>query len=100
MTPILSGAGKTRFSLPRVKTACQYPVKDKAECHIAAKLANSVLLTSENITKGGGDLPYGCISDRVTSGIHYIYWNENGAVISGDTKLRQVCQDQDQFEGK
>ena len=85
--------------MSRVKTTCRYPVKDKAECHKAANLAKSVLLTSENITEIGGDLPYGCISDRVTSGIHYIYWNQNGAAISGDTKIRQICQDQDQFEG-
>ena len=52
------------------------------------------------MTGGGGDLPYGCISDRVTSGVHYIYWNQNGAAISRDPKIRQICQHEDQLEGK
>ena len=71
------------------------------ECHIAATLSNSVLLTSDNITGLGGDLPHGCISDRVTFGVHYIYWNPNGSAISADPNILEICQDENPpFDGK
>ena len=43
----------------------------------------------------GSELPYGCISDMV-SGIHYVYWNTDGDVISADSKLRLICEKQDE----
>ena len=38
----------------------------------------------------GTDLPFGCISDRVSSK-HYIYWNPEGTAISHDPNIRTIC---------
>ena len=43
----------------------------------------------------GADLPYGCISDKVSSGSHYMYWNPKGRAISADPNIRQICHEQD-----
>ena len=43
----------------------------------------------------GNDLPYGCISDKVTPGFHYMYWNPNGVAKSADPNIRQICHEQD-----
>ena len=64
-------------------------------CHEAANLAKSVLLTADNITGLGAHLPYGCISDKVSSGSHYMYWNPKGRAISADPNIRQICHEQD-----
>ena len=37
-------------------------------------------------------LPYGCISDKVTTGRHYLYWNPIGVTKSYDPNLQQVCK--------
>ena len=39
----------------------------------------------------GSDLPYGCISDKVSDN-HYVYWNTDGNVISADSNLRLICE--------
>ena len=75
--------------------SCQNPVNETKVCQEAASLAKVEFLTAENIHGDGGDLPYGCISDKVTPGFHYIYWNPNGVAISGDPNIRQICQEQD-----
>ena len=38
----------------------------------------------------GTDLPFGCISDRV-SNKHYVYWNPGGTAISNDPNIRTIC---------
>ena len=38
----------------------------------------------------GTDLPFGCISDKV-SNKHYIYWNPEGMAISQDPNIRTIC---------
>lgn len=38
----------------------------------------------------GTDLPFGCISDRV-SNKHYVYWNPEGTAISNDPNIRTIC---------
>ena len=74
---------------------CRTPISEKNVCQEAANLAKSVLLTADNITGLGAHLPYGCISDKVTPGVHYMYWNSNGVAKSADPNIRQVCQEPD-----
>ena len=38
----------------------------------------------------GTDLPFGCISDRVSNS-HYVYWNPEGTAISHDPNIRTIC---------
>ena len=45
--------------------------------------------------KPSGGLPYGCISDKVISGIHHIYWNPiRNPYLTGslDPNLQNVCR--------
>ena len=56
----------------------------------------SMKSTSKNSTYvhvigSGVDLPFGCISDKV-SNEHYVYWNPNGSAISNDPNLRSICR--------
>jgi hypothetical protein len=37
-------------------------------------------------------VPYGCISDMVTPGTHYLYWNPFGVAKSLDPRLQPVCK--------
>ena len=70
------------------------------DCYTAANLAKSYLLTFENKTGEGIDLPSGCISDRSNPGIHYVFWNPKGVAISSDTRVRSVCKESDfSYEG-
>ena len=39
----------------------------------------------------GADLPFGCISDKV-SYKHYVYWNPDGSAISNDPNIRAICK--------
>ena len=78
--------------MSRIATPCRSPVNNMNECYNAANLAKSTLLTSENKTGEGIDLPSGCISDRSNPGIHYVFWNPKGAAISSDSRVRSVCK--------
>ena len=75
--------------------SCRNPVNETKKCQEAASLAKIEFLTAENIEGNLADLPNGCISDKVTPGFHYMYWNPNGSAISGDPNIRQICQEQD-----
>ena len=75
--------------------SCQNPVNETKVCQEAASLAKIQFLTEENIIGDGTDLPYGCISDKVSSGSHYMYWNPKGRAISADPNIRQICHEQD-----
>ena len=78
---------------------CQYPVKNREECQVAARLFDRKGLSEA--LGSGTDLPFGCIFDRISSDTHHIYWNPQGRVISADPRIRQVCREQDRpFEGK
>ena len=75
--------------------SCRNPVNETNVCQEAADLAKIEFLTAEDIEGNGADLPYGCISDKVTPGFHYMYWNPNGVAISADPNIRQICQGKD-----
>ena len=81
--------------MSHVGLSCHNPISEMKICQEAAILSKSLLLTAKNITGLAGDLPYGCISDKVTPGVHYMYWNSNGVAKSADPKIRQVCQESD-----
>ena len=81
--------------MSHVGLSCHNPIRNKKVCQEAAILSKSVLLTEKNITGLAGGLPYGCISDKVTPGVHYMYWNSNGVAKSADPNIRQVCQEPD-----
>ena len=79
---------------------CQNPINSLKQCTIAGWEATTHDKPLDNISGDGIHLPFGCISDRTTSGIHSIFWNPNGIAISADPKLRQICVEQDRpFEG-
>ena len=79
---------------------CQNPVNSLKACNIAAMLADSDVKPSDNHVGDGTDLPFGCISDRSTFGIHSIFWNPKGIAITADSKIRQICLAQKpSFEG-
>ena len=97
---ILIGNGRKYFKLSHVGFPCRTPISEMKVCQEAANLAKSVLLTADNITGLGAHLPYGCISDKVTPDVHYMYWNSNGSAKSADPNIRQICQEkQSSFEG-
>ena len=47
--------------------------------------------TYVQVMGNGADLPFGCISDKV-SNEHYVYWNPDGSAISNDPNLRVICR--------
>ena len=69
---------------------CVNAVNTSNDCQAAANFFPQAAYT---IVQGGGnnDLPYGCISDQVTSGSHLIYWYPSGLAVSKDPNVRQVC---------
>ena len=70
---------------------CKIPVNTSYDCQVAANFFPKAAYT---ILQGGGNnLPCGCISDKVTQGRHYIYWNPSGTVVSQDPNVQQVCLD-------
>ena len=83
----------SHFRLSTVGMNCQYPVKNKEECQVAARLADRKGLT--DASGNGTDLPFGCISDRMSSVTRHFYWNPKGKTISADPRVRQVCREQD-----
>ena len=96
----ISGEDENQFKLSRIATPCQSPVNNMNECYTAANLAKSTLLTSENKTGQGIDLPSGCISDRSNLGIHYVFWNPKGVALSSDSRVRSICKESDfSYEG-
>ena len=73
------------------------PIQSSQECEMAQKFLqkndpyfkeSKFVVASGN----GSDLPYGCISDKV-SGNHYVYTNTdgNGQTVSADENLRSIC---------
>ena len=69
---------------------CVHPVSTKADCKkVEAFFSDAVYVF---LRQGGRDLPYGCISDKVTPGTHYLYWNPLGVIKSVDPNLQQVCK--------
>ena len=73
------------------------PIGDPNECSIAQKYLkkkDSYFKDSTYVhARGDGvDLPFGCISDKVSQK-HYVYWNPEGSVISSDPKLKLICKD-------
>ena len=84
----------SHFRLSNVGVNCQNPVKNKEECQVAARLANREGLS--DAYGNGTDLPFGCVSDRMSLSTHHIYWNPKGKFISADPKVRQVCRERGQ----
>ena len=87
--------GHHLFSLS-VRGNCKNPVNSKNKCKEAAKFINSKKnVTFTKATGKGHDLPYGCIfyTKMINSwqAQHYIFWNPNGAALSFDDKIQQVC---------
>ena len=68
---------------------CQYAQKWKQENEAEFKESKFI-----NASGDGSDLPKGCISDK-TSGNHYVYWNPEGNKISGDEKIKLICNNPD-----
>ena len=91
--------GEISYSLSAHGKECVKPVNTSHECHEAVKyFPDAVFATSQG---RGIDLPYGCISDRVTAGRHYVYWHPSGKAISGDPNIRQICfEANDSLKGK
>ena len=77
------------FLLSGVGDQCSKPVNSSYECQEAATFFRNAVFAT--IKGQGNDPPYGCISDMVTPGIHYVYWQSAGNAISQDPNIRQVC---------
>ena len=72
------------------------PILNSKNCNKAQvwlKKMNPSYKTSKfAIASGNGvDLPFGCISDKVSRN-HYVYWNPKGKAISADSNLRLICE--------
>ena len=91
---LVLGKSDSHFRLSTIGMNCQNPVKNKEECQVAARLANREGLS--DAYGNGTDLPFGCVSDRMSLSTHHIYWNPKGKFISADPKIRQVCREQGQ----
>ena len=85
------GKGDNQFVLSQIEWKCPKPVNTSKACNVAAMLVESDVKPSDSHVGDGTDLPFECISDRTKSGIHSIFWNPNGLVISADAKVRQIC---------
>ena len=83
------------FHKSPVGTLCENPVDKKEDCQIAAEYFPNT--TYASIIKPGfaadftNAMPYGCIWDTVTQDKTYIYWNQNGGVLSNDSNILQIC---------
>ena len=84
-----------RFHISPVGKLCETPVSTKEHCQMAAEYFTNT--TYASIRKPGfaanftNDIPYGCIWDTVTQDKTYIYWNQNGIVLSNDSNILQIC---------
>ena len=68
---------------------CKNPVMNSTDCSRAANVLTGS--TSVNGNGMGYDLPYGCISYKISPKKDLIFWNPLGVAISEDPKIRQVC---------
>ena len=67
---------------------------DCKEAQESLKKSNPYFMESKFVfAKGEGlDLPPGCISDRVTTNQHYVYYNPRGRATSADPNVRPICR--------
>ena len=79
------------YVLSKIGSNCNNPVNNTNDCKEAATLTLNA--TFVNADGDGYDLPYGCVSDKVTSGQHRLYWNPKGVAVSNDPNVRQVCKE-------
>jgi hypothetical protein len=83
-------SGVSPFTRAEPGKPCVHPVNSTQDCKKAEAFfsdAAYVMLRDE-----GHGLPYGCISDKVTKGKHYLYWNSLGVTKSEDPNLQQICR--------
>ena len=84
----ISGDWHSKYFLSDVGKACKNPVRNSGDCENAANDYDEATFV---VAHGAGyDLPYGCVTEY-TKDKHYIFWNPQGATISGDPYVRQVC---------
>ena len=69
-------------------------LNDCKEAQEALEKSNPSFMESKFVfAKGDGlDLPPGCISDRVKTNQHYVYYNPRGKTISADPNVRPICR--------
>ena len=83
-------SGVSPFTRAKPGKPCIHPVSSKEDCQKAEEFfPDAVYAISQ---QAGHGLPYGCISDKVTSGKHYLYWNPLGVTKSYDPNLQQICK--------
>ena len=78
-----------KYSLSELGTLCIHPLENMKKCEGAAPQYNAIY---GELKGSRNHLPFGCVLDKVTTNLRFIYWNQNG-VVSGslDPNIRQVC---------
>ena len=78
------------FEIAEPDKPCVRSIDNREDCMEAGATFPDAVYVDAG--KDGRGLPYGCISDKVLPGRHYIYWNPSGEVKSDKPNIQPICK--------